>query len=114
MSKPSLILVQTTCGDRDCAVVLARRLVEERLVACASVGTGVESIFSWDGAIQHEAEVPLTLKTTRGRFSALARRLRQLHDDEVPELLATEVVEADAAYADWVRAWVSTDDLNEE
>jgi periplasmic divalent cation tolerance protein len=109
-----LILVQTTCGDRERARVLAGRLVEERLAACASVGAGVESVYCWNDAIQREAEVPLTFKTTRARFAALARRLRELHDYEVPELLATEVVEVDAAYAEWVRQWVGTDQSNQE
>jgi len=114
LNKSSLILVQTTCGDRDRARALAERLVEERLAACATIGAEVESIYCWSNAIEHEAEVPLALKTTRARFPTLARRLRELHDYDVPELLAIEIVEADGTYADWVRDWVGTDESNQE
>lgn len=114
LSTSSLILVQTTCGDRERARMLAGQLVEERLAACASVGAEVESVYFWNGDVQRETEVPLTLKTTRARFAALARRLRELHDYDVPELLATEVVEVDGAYAEWVRGWVGTDQSNQE
>ncbi|PKL96512.1 MAG: divalent-cation tolerance protein CutA [Gammaproteobacteria bacterium HGW-Gammaproteobacteria-8] len=110
----SLILVQTTCSNRERALALAARLVEERLAACASIGARIESIYCWNNSIQHEAEVPLTLKTTRDRYPALARRLQQLHDYELPELVATEVVEASEAYAEWIHGWVGSAESNQE
>ena len=114
MSSPELILVHTTCADRERAAAMARRLVAERLAACASIGAPIQSIYPWEDEIRQEREVPLTLKTTRERFAALAERLRALHHYEVPELLATAVVEGDAAYVDWVRDWVDGRAPNKE
>lgn len=114
MTTASLILVHTTCADRERAAILAERLVAEHLAACASIGAPIQSIYPWAGEVRREREVPLTLKTTTARFPALAARLRALHHYEVPELLATAVVEADAAYADWVLDWVGCGASNQE
>lgn len=101
-----LILVHTTCGDRDEAEQLAAEMVENRLAACASVGQPVISIFPWEGRIDRDMEIPLTLKTTRDRFQALRDRLNERHSYDVPELLAVEVVDGNADYVQWVRDWV--------
>ncbi len=107
MSEPDdLLLVHTTCADADQARTLSEALVERRLAACASVGAGVGSTYAWDDAIQHDKEVPLTLKTTRAAFPALASALAELHPYDVPEVLAVPVVEASADYAAWVRRWL--------
>lgn len=108
MNKPDpLILVHTTCGDEQAAERLARQLVDERLAACASLGRPVVSVYPWQGRIEREPECPLTLKTCSTVFDRLARRIGELHDYDVPEILAVEVSNANADYADWVRDWVS-------
>lgn len=103
----SLILVHTTCGDRDEAERLAGEMVESRLAACASVGQPVISIYPWQGRIERDMEVPLTLKTTRPMFGALREQLCERHSYDVPELLAVEVVDGNSDYVQWVRDWVA-------
>ncbi|HKL52892.1 MAG TPA: divalent-cation tolerance protein CutA [Wenzhouxiangellaceae bacterium] len=102
----SLILVHTTCADRDEAERLAGEMVENRLAACASVGQSIASIYPWEGKIERDTETPLTLKTTRARFGALREFLNERHSYDVPELLAVEVVDGNADYIQWVRDWV--------
>lgn len=106
MNATDLLMVHTTCADRDEAEFLARSLVEARLAACASIGAAVRSVYSWDGAIEHDEEVPLMVKTTRGAFEALKTRLVELHSYDVPEILAVEVVDGHAAYMNWARDWI--------
>lgn len=101
-----MILVHTTCADRDEADRLAGLVVDNRLAACASVGQPITSIYPWDGKIEHDTETPLTLKTTRARFEALREFLNERHSYDVPELLAVEVVDGNADYIQWVRDWV--------
>lgn len=103
----SLILVHTTCADRDEAERLAREMVEARLAACASVGQLVISVYPWEGRIEHGTEIPLTLKTTRLKFEALRDRLCKRHSYDVPELLAMDVVDGSLEYLQWVRDWVA-------
>ena len=44
--------VTTTLPDRDTANRLGRRLVEERLAACAQVVGPVSSVFWWQGEVE--------------------------------------------------------------
>ncbi|GAB4172649.1 MAG: divalent-cation tolerance protein CutA [Wenzhouxiangellaceae bacterium] len=107
MANPSrLLLVHTTVGDREQAARIGRTLVEEHLAACVSIVDGAESIYPWQGRIERARETGLLIKTTASGFETLARRLRELHPYELPELLATEVVEADPGYAQWLRDWI--------
>lgn len=108
MSEPDeLLLVHTTCASAETAKRLGEQLVERRLAACASVGAPIGSVYPWDGAIQHDEEIPLTLKTTRGAFDALNAALLALHPYDLPEVLAVPVAEASADYAEWLRGWVA-------
>lgn len=108
MSEPEeLILVHTTCADAEQARSLGAALVERRHAACASVGAPVGSTYPWQGAIEHEQETPLTLKTTRAAFPALNEALQSLHPYDVPEVLAVSVVDASSEFADWVRDWIA-------
>ncbi|MCA1780540.1 MAG: divalent-cation tolerance protein CutA [Xanthomonadaceae bacterium] len=107
MDSESLVLVHTSCSDRAHAERLARDLVESRLAACASIGAQVTSIYPWEGRIEREQEVTLTLKTTAAAFSDLRRRLIERHGYEVPEVLATPVIDGNHEYINWVREWVT-------
>jgi len=91
-----------TCPDLDGARALGRALVEERLVACAQLLPGVESIYRWDGRIEAAGEVLLILKTTRGCFDRLQARLAALHPYDVPELVALPAVAGLPTYLHWV------------
>ncbi|NLA67159.1 MAG: divalent-cation tolerance protein CutA [Gammaproteobacteria bacterium] len=84
--------------------MLARRLVEERLAACASVLPGLRSTWRWDGAIQEGDEVLLLAKTSAARFDALAARIVELHPYSVPAVVAVEVAAGLPAYLAWVDA----------
>jgi periplasmic divalent cation tolerance protein len=94
--------VTTTLPDRDAANRLGRRLVEERLAACAQVVGPVSSVFWWQGEVESAGEWYCHLKTTASRVDALIARVRQLHPYETPEIMALPVAEGDEAYLRWI------------
>ena len=99
-------VVLMTAPDLEVARELGRRLVEERLAACANIVPGLRSIFRWQGEVRDESEVLLVLKTTRSVVGALVERAASLHPYDVPEVLGLQVVEGYAPYLDWVRSEV--------
>jgi len=101
---PEHIVVLSTCPDEAVAARIARTLVEERLAACVNRLAAVRSTYSWQGAIQDDAEVLLVIKTRREHFDALAERLAGLHPYEVPEIVALPVVAGSAPYLAWLTA----------
>lgn len=100
-------LVLTTCPDEQTAERLAAMLVEQRLAACVSAGSPAKSIYPWEGRIEHETEIPLTIKTAAGRLSELTEALAAHHPYDVPEILVVEVVDGLDDYMQWIRDWVA-------
>ena len=95
-------LVLGTCPDQETALGLAERLVEERLAACANLIPGILSVYRWEGRIQQDAEVMLTIKTSHQTLDRLVERIQELHPYQVPEIIAIPITEGSADYLNWV------------
>jgi periplasmic divalent cation tolerance protein len=98
-----LVLALSTAPDAGTAERIARALVDERLIACASLVPGLTSVYRWEGQVQADPEVLLLMKTRRSLVPQLKERLPQLHPYQVPELVVTGVVEGLEPYCRWVR-----------
>lgn len=96
------LVVLMSAPDIDEARTIARALVEEKLAACCSIVTGVESIYRWEGAVETAGEVLAIIKTSSARFPDLERRIRELHSYDVPEILALPVIAGSENYLQWV------------
>jgi periplasmic divalent cation tolerance protein len=102
MSETDAVVALTTLPSAEKAAELARRLVEEGLVACVNVVPAVRSVYRWQGEVRDEAEALCLIKTRRGRLADLKARLLALHPYEVPELVVLDVVDGHAPYLKWV------------
>jgi periplasmic divalent cation tolerance protein len=96
------VLVLTTVGSDFDAGALARSLVEQRLIACASIVDRVRSIYRWEGAVTEAGETLLIFKTTNERVAELRVELEKLHPYEVPEFVVVPVAETSEAYGAWI------------
>ena len=57
------ILVYMTFPEENTATRICRALLEQRLVACVNILPRVESMYWWEGEIQHETEVAALAKS---------------------------------------------------
>ena len=96
------IIVTTTTGTRHDAERIATELVARRLAACAQVAGPIRSIYRWKGEIEDSEEWLCTAKTGEAQLAAIDSLLREVHPYEVPELVATPIVGASAAYLEWL------------
>ena len=78
-----------------------RRLVEDRLIACAQVGR-VQSTYRWEGAIESETEARAALHTVRDKVDAVTERTVADHPYDVPCILVLPVQGGNEAYLRWV------------
>ena len=102
--RSSVLVVSCTFADEESALGTARRLVEERLVACAQLATApVRSVYRWQSELHDERETLLVLKTLPERWPRLVDRLTELHAYEVPEILGWEVRSSES-YGAWLRS----------
>ena len=79
------------------------------VVLATSSTSSARSVYRWEGAIERADEVLLVAKTTHARLDALIERIRALHPNELPEVIAFEVAGGLAAYLDWVAEQTRTD-----
>ncbi len=102
------LLVLTNLPDRAAAERLAGMLIEQRLAACVNILAPCRSVYRWKGAVQHEEEHPMLIKTTAERYPALEKALRECHPYELPEIIAVPIERGLPAYLDWVGAETNT------
>lgn len=95
-----ILVVITTCPDRSTAQQLASALVENRLAACVQLDE-ISSCYRWDGAVTHDPEVRLMIKTTASAYPRLEVFVSGNHPYELPELAAFPAG-GSAAYSRWV------------
>jgi periplasmic divalent cation tolerance protein len=88
----------------DAADAFARRLVEERVVACANILPGVRSHYWWEGEVCHDLESVLLMETTAVALDEAIARVRQLHPYDTPKIIALDPSVVDDDYARWVVA----------
>ena len=101
---PPVRIVLTTVANPEEAARLGRTLVEERLVACATLIPSVQSIYRWKGEIESATETLLLLKTGPDQLAALEARLHELHSYQTPEFLVLPVESGSNSYIDWLQA----------
>ena len=95
-------LVFTTCPDAECARRIADTLVTEGLAACVSILSDAESVYRWQGEIQHDREHQLLIKTTTERFVDLRVRVLALHPYELPEVIGVPIIAGLEPYLAWL------------
>ena len=96
-----VIVLTTLPADVDAAAI-ADALVDARVAACVNLLPIMQSTYRWQGAIEHDSERQVVIKTTSLRVDALWERLRDLHPYDVPEFVVIPVVDGNQAYLNWI------------
>ncbi len=109
MDMTDFCIVQTTTDDGVKADEIAAALVAERLAACVQIASVVSHYF-WKGAPERAQEFLLSIKAHRDDFEAVAAKIRELHDYDLPEIVALPIISADPAYLDWMAEATEKDD----
>jgi periplasmic divalent cation tolerance protein len=94
--------IYVTVENLEEARTIARAVVEERLAACANIIPAVESIYWWQGEVQSSSESVVILKTDSGMVAALTEKIKELHSDEVPCVVALAIEGGNEDFLDWI------------
>ena len=97
------VVVLVTVATREDGERLAAALVDERLAACVNVVGPIQSIYRWEGAVHHDQELLLMIKTRASLFAALEQRVRALHSYQTPEVIALSITAGSEPYLEWLR-----------
>ena len=101
MSKNDFCIVYVTINRKNTALEIAEKLIEERLAACCTIISNVESVYFWEGKVQHDGELLMMIKSHLSKFSELERIVSDIHPYEVPEIIAVPIAQGSKKYIDW-------------
>ncbi len=96
------IIVISTFPNIESARQIGTLLVERQLVACVNLLPGVESLYSWQGAICQDQEIMAVMKTSNANYSAIEALMNKHHPYDVPALSAVKLSQVPPTYLDWM------------
>ncbi|MEE9343295.1 MAG: divalent-cation tolerance protein CutA [Gammaproteobacteria bacterium] len=102
MSAGEFQIVYSTVPDRLCGQVIADTLVSKKLAACVNLIPGIESTYFWEGSLQHDQGCLLMIKTQTADYMAVEAAIRELHPDELPEIIAVPLSSGSPDYLHWI------------
>ena len=95
-------IIYSTMGNVQDAKKIARKLVEEKLVACVNIIPTIESIYRWQGKIEEDSECVIIAKTTDKNVDKTIQRIKNLHSYDVPDIVAIPIVDGLKEYLSYV------------
>ncbi len=98
-----MLIVLTTTPSADEAASLAEKLVQTRLAACVQVLPEMISVYVWEGAVQHENEHLLLIKTLPEKWDELCDLITANHSYTVPEIVAIDTERVSEPYLKWLQ-----------
>jgi periplasmic divalent cation tolerance protein len=101
MMPGAIVVLCAVPADFD-ALGLANDLVERSLAACVQIGSGVTSVYRWQGAVERSEERVLLIKSRRELFGPIETAIRARHPYEVPEIIALPVADGYPPYLSWL------------
>ena len=101
MSADYVVALTTVPADFDVAS-LADELVTSGAAACVNALPLMDSTYVWNGALQHDREHQLVIKTTRAQVGALWTLLKARHPYDVPEFIILPILEGSPDYLRWI------------
>lgn len=96
------IIVLITTKDTDEADKIAVVLTQEKLIACANIVKGVQSVFWWEGKVDYADETLMILKTQNRHFKKIVEKVKSLHSYKVPEVIALPIIDGSPDYLKWI------------
>ncbi len=100
------ITLYVCCANPAQARLIAEKLLEAKLVACANILPAMQSLYHWQGKLEQTEETALLLKTQANLFAPCADLIRTHHSYTTPCIVAWPITQATPDYLSWLRAEV--------
>ncbi len=96
-------LVYITTGNKEEAKTIGKALVKSKLAACVNIIDHMNAIYFWEGKLQEDEETVLIAKTTSALVPKLVARVKEIHSDKCPCVVALPVSEGNPDFLEWIR-----------
>lgn len=96
-----MIMVYTTFPSEELAKRVADKLLEEKLIGCYNIFK-IQSGYWWQGKVEHSDEWAAIMKTKLSNYKELEKRIKELHEYEVPVIAGWFVPLINEEYYQWL------------
>lgn len=76
-------------------------VINEKLAACVNF-TKINSVYRWQGKLEHTQEFLVVFKTVNKKKKLLKTKIKTLHPFQVPEIAEIEIKNLNKPYLDWL------------
>lgn len=97
----SLIIVQTTCPNKEEASNIVKSLIENKLAACIQMSE-IESFYMWEDEFCNDKEILLNIKTKKENFKKIQSKIKELHSYDVPEIISINIDNVSKEYKKFI------------
>ena len=97
-----MIYIFWTCADKTEATTIIYALLEQRLIACASILDNVTSIYRWEGKIEECNECKIIIKTVPQHFNEIKDYIKEHCSYKVPEIVQVDITNVSSSYLSWI------------
>jgi len=95
-------IILTTVSNKEQALLIARELVSARLCACVNIIPSMTSVYFWKDELCEEGELLLFIKAPTKNFEKIEAKILELHEYELPEIVALSIKKAYKKYSNWI------------
>lgn len=95
-------MVEVTTSGEEESKKIGKKVVEERLSACANIIPKITSYYWWKGRLEEDSESILLLKTKKSNVETLIKRIKELHSYENPAIIVLPIESGSRLYLDWI------------
>jgi len=96
-----VIIVQTSCRSKEEAQNIAKSLINAKLAACVHMSK-INSFYNWENKFCEDKEYLLTIKTKKGNYKKIERKIKENHSYDVPEIIALPIKKLDNNYKTFI------------
>ncbi len=100
--KKKFIMVMTTVGSEEQAVVIADALVNKKVAACVNIIPSIRSIYRFKGKVWDDEEYLLIIKSTQSNYNEIEKTITELHNYEIPEILSFPMEKGSRNFLKWI------------
>ena len=81
---------------------MADRLINSGLAACVNILPLMQSVYRWQGKLEHGEEHLLLIKTRIERVESVISTIKANHPYELPEIIAVPIDSGFEPYLNWI------------